>query len=77
MNLVNCIVCTFCMEKLESIEHLPFGCHIVVDIWHNLNSLISDIVVVYIEIQLNLYIAMFGLYVNHRLNIIKKIQIFY
>ena len=70
MKLVNCNLCTFCKEEPETIEHLLWGCHIVADIWHNLNSWIFDKVL--IEIPLNLKIVIFGLYENYKLNFIKK-----
>jgi hypothetical protein len=66
----DCNLCTFCKEEPETIEHLLWGCHKVSDLWHELNRWIFEMT--YIEIPLNLEIAMFGLLHPYDANLIKN-----
>jgi hypothetical protein len=66
----DCNFCTFCKEKPETIEHLLWRCHKVSDLWHELNRWIFEMT--YIEIPLNLEIAMFGLLHPYDANLIKN-----
>ena len=66
----DCNLCTFCREEPATIEHLLWGCHKVSDLWHESHRWICEMT--YIEIPLNLEIAMFVLLHPYDANLIKN-----